>query len=129
MRRARWALVLWLGLLAGCGESRLFVGEYAVSPKGEVAFRISQNGDLYVLEKRHGDSWGDRRELDSQPCPKALADLQQELDEQQPTLVCLGQQGSLLAALLHLDKPSGNWKLASYYLIIGLPLPLYKLTP
>lgn len=124
-----WALLgLLLTLALGaCEKSDRFVGQYAVKPDGIAQFRISSDGNLYVLEKRHGDNWGDRRELDKMACPEALTKLEQTLAAQQPKLICLGQQGALLAALLYLDKPQGNWELASYYLIIGLPLPLYKI--
>lgn len=126
MRWCKGMLVLLTCLLAACGEPDLFAGQYAVTPGGAAQFRISSDGNLYVLEKRHGDAWGDRRELDRMACPPALDELEQSLDGQQPRLVCLGQQGSLLAALLHLEKPQGRWQRARDYLIIGMPLPLYK---
>lgn len=127
MRLLKGSLLLLVCLLGGCGDDRLFAGQYAVTPGGAAQFRISSDGNLYVLEKRHGDTWGDRRELDRMACPPALAELERSLDGQQPTLVCLGQQGGLLAALLHLGKPQGRWQRASDYLIIGMPLPLYKI--
>ena len=122
-------LVLLACLLVGCGETDMFAGQYAVTPGGEAQFRISSDDNLYVLEKRHDDAWGDRRELDKMVCPPALVELEQSLEEQRPTLVCLGQQGGLLAALLHLEKPQGSWQRTGDYLIIGMPLPLYRVAP
>src|SRR3546814_6174202 len=65
------SLLLLLCLLAGCGEERLFAGQYAITPGGEAQFRISGDGNFYVLEKRHGDSWGDRKSTRLNPVTNA----------------------------------------------------------
>ena len=119
--------LLMVVMLVGCGQPERFAGRYAITPGGAAQFRISTNGNLYVLEKYSDGTWNDRRELGQVNCPEEMRKLQKTLTQQRPILVCLGRGGEVAAALLYLDAPRDAWRLAHYYLIIGMPLPLYKI--